>query len=448
MAKGDFQFALKTKNGGPEFFVFDGTWQEVNPTNVAGWTKNAWHSLTATCSSTSLSLYLDGKLIGVNNRSSNIATVDFSLGIGKYTDPNYASRSLRGTMGAARAYTRALSATEVLNQYNADVAHTGASGASGSGVLFWYDMNGYNIPAAPTGLTAAPVSAAGAADGGITGITSAMECRAANETAYTPCTGNLTGLSAGTYYVRFAAAGDNPAPLDAAVVVKTTVSVGPTGLTAIPASDEGAADGGINGATAAMEYRADGSSAYIPCTVNLTGLTGGTYYVRFAATADSTASPDTAVTVLIAPGAPDGLEAVPASTAGAADGSITGTTAAMEYRADGSETYIPCTGDITGLAAGVYYVRYVATADTPASRDTVLTVGVKTQKWDLGDVNHDGSINTVDVRMILQRIVNKLGDGDLDMSLADVSGDGKVDTVDARLILQYIVHKINAFPGQ
>jgi len=59
-----------------------------------------------------------------------------------------------------------------------------------------------------------------------------------------------------------------------------------------------------------------------------------------------------------------------------------------------------------------------------------------------GDVNGDGSINTTDVRLVLQSIVGKVM---LTNDFADVNQDNKVDTVDARLILQLIVGKIEHF---
>jgi len=62
-----------------------------------------------------------------------------------------------------------------------------------------------------------------------------------------------------------------------------------------------------------------------------------------------------------------------------------------------------------------------------------------------GDVSGDGTVDTVDVRMVLQGIVGKLTLDEGGRWRADVSGDGVVDTTDARLILQYIVSKIEKF---
>ena len=89
----------------------------------------------------------------------------------------------------------------------------------------------------------------------------------------------------------------------------------------------------------------------------------------------------------------------------------------------------PGTVTVTYYNYGFYCGPYTATATI------TVTDGI------LGDVNNDGSIDTVDARMILQYIVGKLDAA----PRADVNIDGKVDTVDVRLVLQYIVGKINSF---
>ena len=73
--------------------------------------------------------------------------------------------------------------------------------------------------------------------------------------------------------------------------------------------------------------------------------------------------------------APAGLKAAAPSTSYTADGTITGTTAAMEWTAKGSTAYTACTGNtVTGLAAGTYLVRYAETATHLASKATEVTV--------------------------------------------------------------------------
>lgn len=73
--------------------------------------------------------------------------------------------------------------------------------------------------------------------------------------------------------------------------------------------------------------------------------------------------------------APAGLKAAAPSTSYTADGTITGTTAAMEWAAKGSTAYTACTGNtVTGLAAGTYLVRYAETATHLASKAAEITV--------------------------------------------------------------------------
>jgi len=57
------------------------------------------------------------------------------------------------------------------------------------------------------------------------------------------------------------------------------------------------------------------------------------------------------------------------------DGTLTGVTAAMEYKLSSASTYTLGTGaDITALAAGTYNVRVKATTSALASADQVLVI--------------------------------------------------------------------------
>ena len=73
--------------------------------------------------------------------------------------------------------------------------------------------------------------------------------------------------------------------------------------------------------------------------------------------------------------APTGLTGI-APTEGNSDGKITGVTEQMEYRAEDASVYTLCFGtEITGLAAGNYFVRYKEDANHFASADTLVSVG-------------------------------------------------------------------------
>ena len=85
---------------------------------------------------------------------------------------------------------------------------------------------------APIGLIGVPPSTEDGSDGKITGTDDTMEYRAAGETVYTPCTGSeITGLSAGTYDVRYRASKNLKAGDDAKVLVGKSEPPQPTEFT-------------------------------------------------------------------------------------------------------------------------------------------------------------------------------------------------------------------------
>ena len=73
--------------------------------------------------------------------------------------------------------------------------------------------------------------------------------------------------------------------------------------------------------------------------------------------------------------APSGLAGVAPSTFGASDGSITGTTTAMEYKLSGAGSYTSVAGtSVTGLLAGTYLVRFTAKTGFNAGADATVTI--------------------------------------------------------------------------
>ena len=67
------------------------------------------------------------------------------------------------------------------------------------------------------------------------------------------------------------------------------------------------------------------------------------------------------------------------------------------------------------------------------------------QPYTLGDVNDDGSINSVDALLTLQASVGKLNLSASAQMAADVNADSTINSVDALRILQYSVGKITSF---
>lgn len=172
------------------------------------------------------------------------------------------------------------------------------------GNVYLYDVNEpeSGSQAAPTGLTGTAPSVYGAADGSISGTSTAMEYRISTSETYTPCTGtSITGLVAGTYYVRMAAAGGLTASADTSVTIANgplQSQTAPTGLTSTACTRQGSATGIISGVDATMEYRNSTIVTYTKVTdTTISGLVAGTYYVRYSAKTGYMASPDTEVIV-------------------------------------------------------------------------------------------------------------------------------------------------------
>ena len=81
------------------------------------------------------------------------------------------------------------------------------------------------------------------------------------------------------------------------------------------------------------------------------------------------------IVVKVSRAAPHSLQGKAPSAAGAADGKITGTTNAMEWAAKGSSNYKTCpNGELTGLTAGTYLVRYAETSTHLKSSAVEVTV--------------------------------------------------------------------------
>ena len=257
---------------------------------------------------------------------------------------------------------------------------------------FTYTFTAKSDQTAPTGLTATKASSSTATDGKISGVTSAMEYQADGASTWTSVGENkteITGLTSGTYKVRYAGTADKNASPETTIVVGTkTNQTAPAGLTATKASSSTATDGKISGVTSAMEYQIDGASTWTAVGENkteITGLTAGTYKVRYAETADKNASPETSVEVgvKVAPTvtAPTAKtltyngQAQELVTAGSTDGGEmqyalgTATEATEQYT-----TSIPTKTD-----AGTYYIWYKVLGDSnhTGTAPECLTVVIK-----------------------------------------------------------------------
>ena len=113
----------------------------------------------------------------------------------------------------------------------------------------------------------------------------------------------------------------------------------------------------------------------------------------------------------------------------------------LNYLTDGGDSYKPgktVTVDLCGLIDSEYNninIHYT----------TEFIESIEKPAYTLGDINSDGTINTLDAILVLQHISHKNTLTDAQKLAADTSKDGAINTVDAIKILQYVSHKITEF---
>lgn len=109
---------------------------------------------------------------------------------------------------------------------------------------------------------------------------------------------------------------------------------------------------------------------------------GTVYYVRAASSTGEAGltipcSEAVGFTLNNRPDAPGNLQGENETFAGDNDGKITGTSSKMEYKLSTAASWTPCAGEsVTGLAPGIYHLRFKAMDNTFASLET--TVEIKT----------------------------------------------------------------------
>lgn len=210
-------------------------------------------------------------------------------------------------------------------------------------------------PAAPTDLQGVAPTAAGKADGKITGTTMDMEyATKADFSDAKACTGSeITGLASGTYYVRIKGTTNVNAgayatvEVPAATQIKTAkVPVAKTGLKWTGAEQVGVEAG--TGCTLSGEFKATAVGSYTATATLAAGYQwegGGTDAKTINWSIAKAAGP-----------------AAPTNLVGHNSGKITGTTADMEYAENENFSNAKsCAEGETTAAPGIYYVRYKAT---------------------------------------------------------------------------------------
>ena len=197
------------------------TWTSSNPsvatvtdagavTIVGGGTTSitAAYESDTTIGSASLTLTVNPKSVAIPTAASGLKwTGGEQTGVASGEGYSVAN----GAATAVGSYTATTTLTSTTNYRWSD-------GSTGTKSIAW-SIGKADGPAAPTNLAGVAPTTDGGSDGKITGVTTAMEYSASG-TAYTPCSGTeITGLTAGTYYVRVAATATHEAGAAASVNV-------------------------------------------------------------------------------------------------------------------------------------------------------------------------------------------------------------------------------------
>lgn len=106
-------------------------------------------------------------------------------------------------------------------------------------------------------------------------------------------------------------------------------------------------------------------------------------------------------------------------------------------------TVDPIAGSFTGYAWGenVGWISFKNAG--PIAYNVVATTVITVTR---GDVNGDGTIDLLDVRLCLQIAQGYLTGTPTQRSSADVNRDGEVDETDARILSEYVIGMRSALP--
>lgn len=114
VGKSDYQYALKQQNGGVQLYIYNGQRWISASGRVDNWEMN-WHEVAGVYTTEELIVYIDGKEVARTPCSEEIAESPYPFEIGRNS---YHTDRLAGALvGAARVYSRALSAEEVAQNY-------------------------------------------------------------------------------------------------------------------------------------------------------------------------------------------------------------------------------------------------------------------------------------------------------------------------------------------
>ena len=321
-------------------------------------------------------------------------TVDASAGARTYTIE--AGSTETGTIGAdGKTLTVTKAGTFNIGLTTAETA-TYAAGVKVTATL---TVN-KGIQNAPIGLGKTDITVYGGSNGTITGVTAAMEYKSSTAGNYMAVIGTtITGLSAGSYLVRYAATDLYNESADAPVdieqpkipVINTagSANVAYAGTTFDLTATSGLFTLGIGAGMpiCTIETGSTGTGTIGTDGKTLTVTKAGTFNIGLTTAETATYAAGAKVTAILTvnkgtQNAPIGLGKTDVTVYGGSNGTITGVTTAMEYKLNTAGNYTAATGTtITGLSAGSYLVRYTATDLYNESADAEVVVGQPVQTF-------------------------------------------------------------------
>ena len=228
--------------------------------------------------------------------------------------------------------------------------------------------------AKPTGLPVTQPSTIGGK--GKIETTTSHEYNTDGGTTFTPCTGALDNLTAGTYHVRVKANGTELASETETYTITAFTATQETQPTATFTAT-GPDSGTLSGVDSGLKYQIN-SGAWTDIISNadvaLTGLSACT--INVVKKGDGTTTTDSAAQTITVTKAttPTGVTAVDCTAAGN-DGKLQNVTNAMEYQKSGAAGWTGCGGtEVINLTPGTYLVRVKATGTTLASDNQSVTI--------------------------------------------------------------------------
>lgn len=306
MSNGDHSMAFRVSGGIPYFYIYNGTaWKPLENGLADSFTAENvkdWHHVAAiydgSASGGTISVYMNGKIIGSLTGVGQIKPSDFDLGIGICPETG---RTSKNDISTIRLYGEALDAaalnaadSEKLARNSVELWYDfsereGVSSLGGSVSILGDAKFGSTLAAGRSNLTPADADLAyawireGEAEPVGTAEIYTLAAADVGKTitlTVTSTNGYLGTLTAATAKVE---KGTQEAPTDLVATQETSAGI----------------DGTITGVTPAMEYKLVDAETWTPVTGdNIEGLAPGEYQVRYAETPTYKASNSTEVVVL------------------------------------------------------------------------------------------------------------------------------------------------------